>query len=400
MNKGEPVVQKSYVHRYLTYANSLLDNYHGNEPFHLFLKKYFSANKKHGSKDRKIISSLCYDTFRLGFGVSSQIATTEKLLLSTFLVEQENSKILEELKPEWNGMIKENILTKIDSVKNDFNPLAIFPFNDELSNGINVEHFNLSFLIQPKLFIRIRPGKKGIVLEKLKKANILFESVNDNCLAFSNSENISKLLLIDEEVVIQDYNSQRTGELLKNEWAGIENKLSVWDCCAASGGKSMLAYDLFKNIELTVSDARKNILQNLHLRFQRAGITNYTSFVADLSVPGPLKKIENFFDVIITDVPCSGSGTWSRTPEQLSTFKQKEIKRYTNLQQKIVMNALQYLKENGYLLYITCSVFKKENEENVSFFQKSLNLQLIKSEYLKGDEMQADTLFVALLKKP
>lgn len=399
MNKGEPVVQKSYVHRYLTYARSLIENYQGKEPFHLYLKKYFSVNKKHGSKDRKIITSLCYDFFRLGIGVRSEIAIIEKLLLATFLVEQKPSRILEELKPSWNEMIKENVLKKIDSVKNIFNPANVFPFNDELSNEINVEQFNLSFLIQPKLFIRIRPMKKEIVLEKLKKANILFESVNDNCLAFSNSENISKLLLIDEEVVIQDYNSQRTGDFLKNEWTGIENKLSVWDCCAASGGKSMLAYDLFKNIELTVSDTRKNILQNLHLRFQRAGIANYTSFVADLSVSEPLKKIESSFDVIIADVPCSGSGTWSRTPEQLTSFKQKEIKSYANVQQKIVMNALQYLKENGYLLYITCSAFRKENEENVSFFQKNFNLQLVKSEYLKGYEMQADTLFVALFKR-
>ncbi len=60
---------------------------------------------------------------------------------------------------------------------------------------------------------------------------------------------------------------------------------------------------------------------------------------------------------------------------------------------------LQYLKENGFLLYITCSVFKRENEENVSFIQQQIDLQLIKAEYLKGYEMQADTLFVALFKK-
>ncbi len=397
MNKGEPVV-RSYVHRYLTYVNSLLANYHGNEPFHLYLKKYFSINKKHGSRDRKIISSLCYDFFRLGFGVSEEITVNEKLLLATFLVEQKPSKILEELKPEWNGLVSENILTKNELVRNFFNPVSIFPFNEELSNEINEELFNLSYLVQPQFFIRIRPGKEKIVLEKLKKANIFFEKVNDTCLAFSNNEKISEILLVDDEVVIQDYNSQRTEDILISNIERSTSNISLWDCCAASGGKSILAYDLFKNVELTVSDTRKNILQNLQLRFQRAGILKYASCIADLSVPGPLKKFENFFDVIIADVPCSGSGTWARTPEQLSYFEQKEIKRYAKLQQQIVLNALQCLKENGYLLYITCSVFKEENEENVKFFLKKTSLQLIKNEYLKGYEMQADTLFVALFK--
>jgi 16S rRNA (cytosine967-C5)-methyltransferase len=68
-------------------------------------------------------------------------------------------------------------------------------------------------------------------------------------------------------------------------------------------------------------------------------------------------------------------------------------------QEKIVSNAIKYLKGNGYLLYITCSIFKKESEENVNFFQKNLNLQFIKSEYLKGYKMQADTLFAAFFKK-
>jgi 16S rRNA (cytosine967-C5)-methyltransferase len=98
-------------------------------------------------------------------------------------------------------------------------------------------------------------------------------------------------------------------------------------------------------------------------------------------------------------VPCSGSGTWARTPEQLHFFSKKKIDEYSILQQKIVSNAIEYLDEKGYLLYITCSVFKKENEENVAFIQKNLNLQLIKSQYLKGYEMQGDTLFAALFRR-
>ncbi len=399
MNKSEQAVQKSYVHRYLDYARALLENYNGKEPFHLFLKKYFSLNKKHGSKDRRMISSLCYDYFRLGTAVSSRISITEKLLLSVFIVENKPSGILKDLEPSWNEMIENPLPEKIALVNDVFDLQNIFPFNDELSTEIDIVLFNFSFLIQPKLFIRIRPGKKKIVLQKLKKVNISFEILHPDCLAFANSENVNRVLRSDDEAVIQDYNSQQTLAILKNEITDKFKIFSVWDCCAASGGKSILAYDLFKNIDLTVSDTRKSILQNLRDRFHKAGITNYSSFVADLSVAGSAKAMKNSFDVIIADVPCSGSGTWARTPEQLLFFQQNEIEKYALLQRQIVMNVMPFLNSNGYLLYITCSVFKKENEENVAFFTEKNTLRLVNSEYLKGYEVQADTLFVALFKR-
>ncbi|HEX7457933.1 MAG TPA: methyltransferase domain-containing protein, partial [Ginsengibacter sp.] len=167
--------------------------------------------------------------------------------------------------------------------------------------------------------------------------------------------------------------------------------------CAGSGGKSILAFDLFKNIHLTVSDRRKNILENLRLRFSKAGMAKYKLVAADLEKPSV--EIQDLFDIIIADIPCTGSGTWARTPEQLRFFKKNEIEKYALLQRKIIENALDHLKSNGHLLYITCSVFKKENEENVVFFQEKYKLNLLKVEYLRGYEMQADTLFVALFKK-
>jgi 16S rRNA (cytosine967-C5)-methyltransferase len=400
MNKGEPsyAAKANHFQRYLNYAISLLGNYRGNEPFHLYLKKYFSANKKHGSKDRKVISSLCYDYFRLGFGVSSALTITEKLLLATFLLEKKPSGMLEEFNPGWNERIHEDIPEKIEMAKNIFHPGNIFPFKDELSKEINIDQFNLSFLIQPKLFVRIRPGREKPVFDKLKTAKISYEKLNKSCLSFSNNEKVSNILSIDKEVVIQDYNSQRTVDILSDKEAIFTANISVWDCCAASGGKSILIHDLFKNIKITVSDTRKNILQNLKLRFEKAGIRNCTSVIADISVDEPLKAFIESFDLIIADVPCSGSGTWARTPEQLSFFNKKEINRYAELQQKIVLSAVKYLKEGGYLLYITCSVFRKENEENVNLIKENSGLQLVKSQYLKGYQMQADTLFVALFK--
>ncbi|HRH61680.1 MAG TPA: Fmu (Sun) domain-containing protein, partial [Chitinophagaceae bacterium] len=126
----------------------------------------------------------------------------------------------------------------------------------------------------------------------------------------------------------------------------------------------------------------------------------YQSFNADISKPLDAfaeTMVNDGFDYIICDAPCSGSGTWSRTPEQLVFFDKEKIENYTLLQKNIVANAIQYLLKGGYFLYITCSVFKKENEEVAAFIQRQL--QLVQQQVLKGYDNNADTMFAALFKK-
>lgn len=391
------IPQKNHFHRYVEYAVHILEHYNGAEPFHLYLKKYFSANKNHGSRDRKQITSLCYNYFRLGAAVNDSAGINGKLLLAAFLLTNISSPVLFSIIPKWEENSGADIYKKIQIAKDIFNVKKIFPFNEEVSDKINIDAFNFSFLIQPKLFIRIRPGKKEKIIPQLKRSEIHFEEINNQCLAFANTQKVSDVISIDKDAVIQDYSSQRIAELFPFMNDPLQ-KIKVWDCCAGSGGKSILAYDSLKNIQLTVSDSRKNILQNLHIRFSKSGIKNYKSFVADLSVETPSLH-KTFFDLIIADVPCSGSGTWGRTPEQLHYFHPKKIKDYAALQRIIVSNTISHIPEEGYLLYITCSVFKKENEENVEFIQNELHLKLIRSDYLKGYEIQADTLFAALFQK-
>jgi 16S rRNA (cytosine967-C5)-methyltransferase len=214
-------------------------------------------------------------------------------------------------------------------------------------------------------------------------------------LALLNSTKLDGILKINDEVVIQDLSSQRIFqffELIKSSNSSIKN---VWDCCAASGGKSILAVDTLENIQLTVSDVRTLILENLKQRFLEANIFNYTSFIADLSVENKLNKK---FDLIICDVPCSGSGTWSRTPEMLFDFNTEKLNQFVNLQKKISSNALNSLSSSGYFLYITCSVYQEENENVVNYLANEFGLKIIKSSYILGFNNHADTMFAALLK--
>lgn len=379
-------------HSYLNTAKTIIQSYDGNIPLAAWLKQFFRSDKKFGSKDRKIISHTCYCFYRIG-NAFQHLDFEERILAALFLCSESPNKMLEELKPQWNETLSLSFAEKINllSVKNEVN--QIFPFPNEVSKEIELQLFNLSFLIQPNLYLRIRPGKKEKLLKQLKNAQIDFNLLNENCLQLSNQSKVDEVLSIDEEAVIQDYNSQRTIEPLNSKLQTPNPKLSAWDCCAASGGKSILLHDRFPGVELTVSDVRESILVNLDKRFKRAGIKNYNRFVADISSPD--FSIGKKFDFVICDAPCSGSGTWSRTPEQLYFFTKEKIDHYSNLQKKIAGNASKGVKKGGSFLYITCSVFEKENEEVVSFIKQNSSLQFQTMQYLKGYGKKADTLFVA-----
>jgi len=381
-------------HSYINTTKRIIDEYDGSVPLSYFLKQFFKEEKKFGSTDRKQIAHACYCYYRLGKAFSD-LQIDERILLGLFLCSHAENIFLRELKTEWNERVKDSIDKKISYLDADKEIEKIFPFSIELNENLKQKEFYLSFLIQPDLFLRIRPGKKVLVIRQLKEAGVEFEIIGDDCIRLANQTRIDEILHLDADAVVQDLNSQKVMQSLQNVLSP-KNNISAWDCCAASGGKSILLHDKFLNAEITVSDVRESILINLKKRFRHAEIHQYSSFIVDLSADNIVLK--NKFDLVICDAPCSGSGTWSRTPEQLYFFQKDKIDHYSTLQKKIAMNAAAQLKNEGHFLYITCSVFEKENEEVVEFIQKQTSLQLIKMEYLEGHDKKADTLFTALFK--
>jgi len=321
----------------------------------------------------------------------------ERILAGLFLCSSQSNEVLQQLKPEWNPEVASAVKQKLSFLSATGNTNDIFQFTNELSGDIAKEEFILSHLKQPDFFLRLRPGKEKSVKDKLKNAGIDFEIISKECIALPNSSKADSVIEFNRDAVVQDYSSQRMGEFFTLVRPGRSDK--VWDCCAGSGGKSILLNDLYPGVDLTVSDIRESILVNLKKRFKEAGITKYKSTVTDLT-GSDFKSWVSGFDLIIADVPCTGSGTWSRTPEQLYYFMEEKMEEYASLQKKIASNVIPHLQPGGSLLYITCSVFKKENENIVEFIKQNFHLQLIKIEVLKGYDKKADTMFAALLKKP
>jgi len=392
----------------LRYATQIIGSYQGDIPLHAWLKDFFRENKQMGARDRRTLSTLIYSFYRLGHAIRD-IPVAERILAGLFLCNSTASELLQYFRPEWNQQISLPPDEKVPILKQSipaFRPTDIFPWKDELSEGIDHDEFCLSFLRQPDLFLRIRPGYKEEVLEKLGSNPYTF--IPPFTLRLPNGARIETLFTPDKEIVIQDYSSQRIASFLEpvlSASSGIAYPLSVWDACAASGGKSILAYDLNQQIDLTVSDIRESILRNLQQRFRQAGIRKYRSFVADLAQP--VNFTSPSFDLIMVDAPCSGSGTWGRTPEELYFFKPEKIRYYSNMQRKIVSHVIPYLRTGASLLYITCSVFRQENEVIAEFIRQlstkdnsmpvtdRLRLAADRIDSIKGYDQRADTMFAA-----
>jgi len=383
---------------YFNTAVSLIQGYNGAQPLVHYLKAYFAQEKKHGAKDRKYITHLCYSYYRLGHALK-ELTVKERLKIALFFAEKAPGYWSGLYKPDWiknwNADLEQRV-GFIEQLYPVFSIQHIYPWKEEISAGIDIASLSLAEFTQPDLFIRLRPGFENIVRTKLTEAEIPFQELSDSILALSNGTKLDTVLEIDKEAVIQDLNSQRVKLLLP---AQLPTPVRIWDCCAASGGKSILVHDHLQQVSLTVSDARASILHNLKQRFDRAGIDTYESFIADLSV-STFTFTGEPYDLIICDAPCTGSGTWARTPEQLAFFSTDKITLYTALQNKISQNVAKAIKPGGYLLYITCSLFRRENEEIVkNLLEKNDTLELVMQQLMTGYQQKSDTMFAALLRR-
>ena len=365
-------------------------------PLHRFLASYYTQHKEMGSRDRRQFSSMLFNFYRLGKALPD-CKIEERMAIGNFLCEQEAYPLLYHMLDKFSRVSAEDLSKSIDDklqiVKtfySDFQKNDLFPFADLLSDSIDKDAFIRSFLSRPKVYIRVCKKYTSEVLAELNEKNIPFQEVEGRALslAFEPGVQLDKLAAYKNGwFEIQDLSSQKTGDFIQASpgeyW---------WDCCAASGGKSLMLSESSEDLYLLVSDVRETMLDNLKQRFNRAGIRKFEYMQADLSQTIKMKKS---FDGIIADLPCSGSGTWGRTPEMIAGFDLYAPAQFALKQKAILKNIVPFLKKNKSLIYITCSVFKAENEEIAEFISNELNMQMTHMEIIPGYQNAADTRFVA-----
>ena len=377
-------------------ALAVIDEYKGLEPLHHFLSNFYKRHKNMGGRDRRFCSEVVYAYFRLGNSLQAT-SVIDKIYVALFLFTNNTyQEIFTEKFESFYDVYNNNFKDKTYAVKLKFKEFElenIYPERLSISPKIKSNSIIESVFIQPNIFIRIAEKDNAKFIEHLIQKNIDFKLFSYTCLGFEPRVKLHEVFDDTFDFEVQDFSSQQTQNYMH------VNADEHWlDCCAASGGKSLLLYEKEKSVQLTVSDVRASSLENLKKRFAKKGIANFETIVADASNNIEGLKPE-MFDGIIADVPCSGSGTWARNPENLAFFDPQKINEYSVIQYSILKNIVQYLKPNKQLLYITCSVYAQENEHVIAKAIQNLNLKIITQDYIIGSSYNADTMFCTLLEK-
>lgn len=150
----------------------------------------------------------------------------------------------------------------------------------------------------------------------------------------------------------------------------LKENFNVLDLCSAPGGKTTHISEIMNNKGIVKAfDIHKNKLSLVKENAKRLGIENIECEKMDARILN--KDLENTAHAVLIDVPCSGIGIIRKKPEIKYTKNLKSLKELIPIQRSIMMNASKYVKSKGVLLYSTCTLNKKENEENIEWFLKN-----------------------------
>lgn len=197
-------------------------------------------------------------------------------------------------------------------------------------------------------------------------------------------------------VTIQDFSSQAVGKSLK-----LKEGALVLDCCSAPGGKACHIASLLKGSgKVYARDAQKDKLRYIVENQKRLGLENmeiehWDARVRDVRF---IHEGEGILDAVLCDAPCSGLGVIGRKPDIRLHFTKEALEELQSLQREILSTVQAYVKKGGQLLYSTCSLSFKENEENRDYILQHFPFTLIKEEKFMPGE-QSDGFYLALFQR-
>jgi 16S rRNA (cytosine967-C5)-methyltransferase len=163
----------------------------------------------------------------------------------------------------------------------------------------------------------------------------------------------------DGRVRLQDEGSQLVAELAS---ANSDQKVKIiLDCCAAPGGKTLILAERNPQARIVAMESSAPRLEQLKMRLA----PHATRIECRLADATALTE-GSAFDLVLADVPCSGTGTLGRNPEIRHRLRPEDLARHAERQRAILAAALRALRPGGFVVYSTCSLEPEENEQVVA----------------------------------
>jgi NOL1/NOP2/fmu family ribosome biogenesis protein len=155
----------------------------------------------------------------------------------------------------------------------------------------------------------------------------------------------------------------------------VTTKLNVLDLCAAPGGKSTHLLSLLNQQTLLVSNevirSRANILTENITKWGNPNVIVTNNEASDF------QSLTGFFDLIVVDAPCSGEGLFRKDPDAMKEWSPQHVDHCYKRQRKILADIWPALKENGTLIYCTCTYNHFENEDNLKWLGQQNEIEFI-----------------------
>jgi len=358
-------------------------------PADVLTSNYFRARRYAGSKDRRAITEMLYAILRkrelLLWALGAHEKTARNLVI-TYLVhfEPESLELLDE-----GGQFATEVLT--DDEKNlieimrdsklDTAPVAIglnIPtwamkgFEDRFGEAFSEGASALN--VSAPLTLRINPLKVNLeFIDEFIKTEEGFEKTKFSNFGVWTIKNVGLggiPAYKRGQLEVQDEAAQ-VASLLVDTKPGMQ----VTDFCAGAGGKTLMVSAQMENKgQIYAFDISEKRLTECRKRLERSGNRNVQ--VTRIATRGEGRKValtplEAHCDRVYVDVPCSGTGTWRRSPDQRWRLKtEADLRDLCNKQMALLSEGASLVKKGGRLIYMTCSILPSENETIINAFMK------------------------------
>lgn len=169
------------------------------------------------------------------------------------------------------------------------------------------------------------------------------------------------------------------------------------DLCAAPGGKSTHLASLLGDDSLLISN--EVMPQRAHILAENATKWGYGNMAVTNNRPADFGKLAGYFDLILTDVPCSGEGMFRKDEKAIEDWSPAYVLECAERQRSILTDVWPALKQDGLLIYSTCTFNKAENEDNIAWIAQELGAEILESRHFYFHTDQSEGLFMAALRK-
>ena len=346
------------------------------EPADRMLRRIIGDKKKYGSRDRRLFGDVVFTWFRWhgvvgglplarGLCVAWYLdATPWPPALSAILLDMGISEP-DPLPPETPLQERKAAAEAVfDTTLPDLQHWVPDWVAKETAHLGPLEDRLHEILHRPPTWLRVDRQEQPALHEALLADGAAWAGDADPCAyAFDNPGKVHAWLQKHAEAIeIQDLASQQVARI-----CDPAPESSWWDACAGAGGKALHLLDRSgRNMELTCTDKREQILSEITRRGRQHGLARVRRYALDLLKNPELPNLT--FDGILLDAPCSGAGTWSRAPDTLWRTSEKDVQQLSRRQVRMLEAVLPPLKPGGKLIYAVCSLLQSETHGVIDAF--------------------------------